>query len=105
LDPVRYTDAMLTRGSAIVERDVLTPTATYVESLVAGLRTREGADLDAVLRRTGLDPRIRHRDHLEYLTGSGLAEVTESHLVLSLEGIWVLDAILEPFLDVLDPAS
>ena len=84
-------------GSGVEERDVLTPRDTFVETLACGLRTREGVDLASLRRRIGLDFDDRERRRIAELSASGLAEIDEDRLRLTLAGVVVLDSILLDF--------
>jgi oxygen-independent coproporphyrinogen III oxidase len=84
-------------GSGVEDRDLLTPRDTFVETLACGLRTREGVDLSALRRRTGLDFDDRERRRIAELTASGLAELDGDRLRLTLAGVVVLDSILLDF--------
>ncbi|MAG57904.1 MAG: coproporphyrinogen III oxidase [Planctomycetes bacterium] len=98
-DPTRYVDRIADEGHAVVERESLGSVETYVETLASGLRTKEGVDLDGLRARTGFDPRQLHGEHLDRLATEGLAAVHDGHLTLTLAGLWILDTVMEPFLD------
>ena len=104
-DPDTYTERMMTTGDAVCERERLTPSATYVETLASGLRTTVGVDLDELVARTGLDPRDLHARHLERIIDNGLARQDGSRLALTLDGLWLLDSIMEPFLNGLPESA
>jgi oxygen-independent coproporphyrinogen-3 oxidase len=90
-----------TTGTGIEEREPLGARDTFVETLAAGLRTRDGVDLAALRTRTGMDVLETHRDVLEKLKAGGLAAWTSDRLRLTLEGVLLLDSIL---LDFVEPA-
>jgi oxygen-independent coproporphyrinogen-3 oxidase len=85
-------------GSGVLEREPLSAHDTFVETLAAGLRTREGVNLDVLRRRTGLDVMQTHRAFLESLRARGLADWSAERLWLTLPGVLVLDSILLEFL-------
>ena len=96
-DPRVYTRRILEEGTARVLKEQLGPEETYIETLASGLRTTEGVNLDTLHKRTGLDARVRHGDHLDMIFKEGLATINDGRLVLTPDGLWVLDALLLPF--------
>ena len=96
-DPVAYTRRMNTDGEARVSSERLGNFETYVETLAAGLRTAEGVDLEVLKTRTGLDARALHGDHLESMRDAGFAKEEGGRLTLTMQGMWLLDSIMEPF--------
>lgn len=99
-DPDRYADRVLAGESPVTERDELTPRDDFLETLLTGLRTRDGVDLDVLAARTGLDPRRTHPEWIASLVRDDLARIDAGHLVLSRTGLWVLDSVMEPFLEL-----
>jgi oxygen-independent coproporphyrinogen-3 oxidase len=73
------------------------PETRLAEALITALRLAEGADLDALGERYGVDLWRRHRGDLAELTRRGWAEVEPPRVRLTREGVlWSLDA-LAPF--------
>lgn len=99
LDPNRYVERIEADGQASVSREVLGSSATYIETLSSGLRTTEGVDLEALKSSTGIDARVVHGDHLDMILRRDLGRIRNGHLILGLEGLWVLDTLLAPFLE------
>lgn len=87
------------RGTGVVEREHLSAHDTFVETLAAGLRTREGVDLAELRRRTRIDVLESHRALLGGLRERGLAEWTPDRLRLLLPGVLLLDTVLLDFLE------
>lgn len=96
-DPRTYTRRVLDEGAAYVSKETLGPKETYVETLASGLRTTEGVDLAALRERTGLDASVLHGEHLDMIFSNGLATMDEGRLVLTVDGLCVLDELLLPF--------
>ncbi len=96
----RYSASILEQGGAVVERDPLGPSETYVESLSAGLRMAEGVDLRMLAERTGIDGRDIHGDHIAEIVAAGLASYADPRLILTERGLWVLDTVMGPFLEL-----
>jgi oxygen-independent coproporphyrinogen-3 oxidase len=98
-DVLEWQRLVLTTGSGVVERDLLGPRETFVETLAAGLRTREGVDLEALRNRTGLDVTRTHEREIAALQARGLAEIGANRFRLTLAGVLVLDSILLDFVN------
>jgi len=71
---VRYAESVRARGHAFVSRERLVGRAAAVESLVLALRTAEGADLDGLSRRHGVDARREFGEAVARLAGAGFLE-------------------------------
>lgn len=68
-----------------------------LESLMTGLRTRDGLDLAALVRRGGADPREVFSGPLSELCGHGLLELDGERLRATGEGLPRLNALLRRF--------
>ena len=99
LDPQRYIERMFADGHACVSRELLSSSDRFVETLSSGLRTTEGVHLEELFLSTGIDAREVHGEHLKMIEDRGLGQVRSDRLTLELDGLWVLDTLLEPFLD------
>lgn len=97
--PDLYIERVRVEGRACGEVDFLDGRAIYVETLSSGLRMTAGVDLDEVARKSGLDPRDCHGDHLESMTERGLAKFEGNRFKLTWDGLWLLDSLMLPFLD------
>lgn len=97
-DVLEWQKLVETTGSGVVERDVLSPSDTFVETLAAGLRTREGVDIGVLESRTGFDVTQTHAREIGALRSRGLAEISGGRFRLTLPGVLVLDSILPDFL-------
>jgi len=104
-DPDRYAEMIEEQGNAVIEREILGPRETYLETLAAGLRTTEGVDLVRLRERTALDVEELHGEHVRQLVDRGLAQKRTGRLSLTTEGLWVLDTVMEPFLDGLSEVA
>ena len=54
-------------------------------------------DLESLKERTGLDARALHGDHLDSICDRGFAREDGGRLILTIDGMWLLDSIMEPF--------
>lgn len=90
----RYCDNMET-GVAFDERETLTGDDLYNETLMLGLRTRAGVDLDAIRAQYGdarAESLLRHfREHV----APEHYQINESRLLLTETGLWFADGIAE----------
>ena len=102
-DRRRYVAALRERNHAIEERDRLGPREDYVETLSSGLRTVDGVSRRTLFDRSGIDLIRAHASWIERLASTGLATFDGDRLILTEDGLWVLDTILEPFLEVATP--
>ena len=100
LDPRSYIKGVEEDGTSTIEEDQISTYQTFVECLVSGLRTIKGVDLDRVADRTGYHALRTHPKHLHMIQQRDLGSLEGSRLRLNWDGLWILDSILEPFLQV-----
>jgi oxygen-independent coproporphyrinogen III oxidase len=96
---------VMATGSGVAAKDVLSARDTFIETLLSGLRTRDGVDLAALAERTGIDARVTHASTLAELAASGLGALHGNRFALAVDGVLLLDSILDRFLDMPDAAS
>ncbi|MEM9557739.1 MAG: coproporphyrinogen-III oxidase family protein [Acidobacteriota bacterium] len=80
-------------ASPIQDAEVLTPADLVLETLMLGLRTPAGVDLSRLRVRTGVDLLRVAAPALEQATSDGLARLDGDHLLPTLDGMAVADAL------------
>lgn len=83
----------IAKGEDCEEREILSETDLYNESILLGLRTRNGLDLDQIAHQYGEQ---RKEELLQYFTqsvNSDFYEQKESRLRLTEAGLWFADGI------------
>ncbi|MCZ6787145.1 MAG: radical SAM family heme chaperone HemW [Planctomycetota bacterium] len=93
----RYAERVLETGSAVISCERLAAEKAAAESMVLGLRMSEGADLDEIGRRHGLDARALFAPTVERLSGGGFL-VTGERVRLARRGWRVADTVMAEFL-------
>ncbi|MGH7820286.1 MAG: radical SAM family heme chaperone HemW [Candidatus Binatia bacterium] len=93
----RYVAAVRARGDATVTRERLSGRAAAAETLVLGLRTAEGVDLDDVGARHGIDARAEFGSTLAEMRGTGHLEA-RGLVRLARRGWRVADTVASAFL-------
>ncbi len=84
----------LKEGLAPIEAaETLAPQDLALESLMLGLRKRDGADLDEIKRRWGIDVTAKNQARIEAWQQQGLLEAAPSKLVPTLRGLAVADRL------------
>ena len=89
--PENWAERVLEHGHGVVERDVLSPAAQGDEFLLMGLRLSEGIE---PARFAALAGRELAPERIDQLLSLGLVEATEGRLRVTLEGFYVLDAVV-----------
>lgn len=70
----------------------------YVEDvLMTGLRTARGVDVEAVMKRSGINPLIHYHPLVERFMEEGWLELDGSHLRATPEGLLRLNRVIEAF--------
>lgn len=93
--PENYLKACTMQGHAIAHSETLSAKAQFAESLLMGLRLREGVDLDRLAQRFGIDAtRAIDRSKLTYLHSKGFVWSEDTVIGVSAKGMPLLDAIL-----------
>ncbi|HEV2472252.1 MAG TPA: radical SAM family heme chaperone HemW [Chthonomonadales bacterium] len=96
--PARYVAAVDAGLDLTVEAEALSPEASLGESMMLGLRLREGVDLAAIRNRYGLDPLKRYATEIERLCSAGLLIQAGDHLRLTDAGLFLADSVAMEFL-------
>jgi oxygen-independent coproporphyrinogen-3 oxidase len=76
----------------------LSPREACGEAIMLGLRTREGADVEALAERYGLDPEQTYGATLRRLAGDGLMLQHDGRWKLTRRGILLANAVCADFL-------
>ncbi len=93
-----YLDGVLTGKAPAATKERLTGRAAAAETLMLGLRMTEGVEMSGFLRRFGTDPRrLFPRSFRRYMKLDAII-VTESHVRLSSDTMFVSDTILAEIL-------
>lgn len=92
-DSQKYVELMLSRESARVGEERLTPHQRFDELVMLGLRTREGVALEAVAEQLGLDAQSTLGAALPELLAQNWLEESCGNLRLSAQGFPLADAI------------
>ncbi|MBI3961197.1 MAG: radical SAM family heme chaperone HemW [Deinococcus sp.] len=75
----------------------LTPQDRLKESMIMGLRLREGVDLERVQQFSGLDPRQVYQREIANLVAAELVELVGKRLRLTERGLWVANRVAQEF--------
>jgi oxygen-independent coproporphyrinogen-3 oxidase len=87
--PFDNRDSVLFAGAAIENAGLRTPEYAYLEALRGTLQQAEGADLERLGGLYGVDPLDLHREALAQLEETGLIELQENRVKLTLLGtVW-----------------
>ncbi|MBP5205262.1 MAG: coproporphyrinogen III oxidase, partial [Bacteroidales bacterium] len=87
-------------GRLCEEREALSPTDLYNETLLLALRTREGLDLQSIRIRYGEERAQDIVNHFRERVPAGQYENTAGKLRLTAEGLWFADGIAENLFNV-----
>jgi len=90
----RYGENMA-KGILLEEREELSPTDLYNETLLLALRTREGLDLEALRAQYGDDRTCAIVNHFQQHVPTSRYENAAGKLRLTAEGLWFADGIAE----------
>lgn len=94
--PTRYISRVRTNSELAIDEECLGAEAALAETLMVGLRLREGISCTAIRDRFGIDPLIHYTQILERLRQRGLMEITGDRLRLTHNGLLVAnDVFLE----------
>ena len=95
--PARYVQKIAQDADLVVESERLTPLATLGETLMLGLRLRDGLALAPVRTRFGLDPLVRFAPQIAKLTERGLLTLDNDTLRLTHQGLLLANDALSEF--------
>jgi oxygen-independent coproporphyrinogen-3 oxidase len=94
--PARYIHNVQNRSDLSIESECLEPAAALAETLMVGLRLREGIPLAPLRTRFGIDPVIHFAALITKLQNRGWLEVSPDRLRLTHQGLlFANDAFLE----------
>lgn len=89
-----YCRLMNTTGNAITDSESLEKEASFRETVVMGLRMRDGVCRGDLVQRYGLDLQDYYGKTLQTLVDNGLVELTATHLLLSARGRRLANSIM-----------
>jgi oxygen-independent coproporphyrinogen-3 oxidase len=81
----------------IEAEESLDPRALALESLMTGLRTYDGVDLEQIERQWGIELREPNRELLERLTQGGWIRVNGTRVLPTVTGLAVADSLATEF--------
>ena len=96
--PARYIQKVNAQADLAVESEHLTPEATLGETIMLGLRLRDGLPLSRLRDRFHIDPLARFAPQLERLTKRGLLTLEADTLRLTHRGLLLANDVLSEFL-------
>jgi oxygen-independent coproporphyrinogen-3 oxidase len=88
-----YCQTLRAGEAPVAGEEILTPEQTRLEALYLGLRTREGVDLNVLLKAQ------RGKIGLQEMVKAGLAKVRDNRLIPTREGLVVADRLALGFMD------
>ncbi|PXW75191.1 oxygen-independent coproporphyrinogen-3 oxidase [Blastomonas natatoria] len=104
--PENFLSAVARNGHGLSVERQLDPATRAMEALLMGLRLAEGVDLANIARRTGVDQAaLVDADALARLSALGLAASNGSQLVVTEQGMPLLDAILAELVAIEPPPA
>lgn len=92
--PRRYVQKVRAGEDLCVEEERPTNAQAFEETIMLGLRLREGISLSALVERFGIDPRVRYHGSLLRLVHQGLLEIVADRLRLTHAGLLLTDTVL-----------
>jgi len=96
--PNRYTEKVETGQDLSVESEALDEAGTLGETLMLGLRLRDGLPMQNIRDRFGVEPLTRFAPQIENLTRRGLLEIRNDVLRLTHSGLLLANDALSEFL-------
>ncbi|MGI5838648.1 MAG: radical SAM family heme chaperone HemW [bacterium] len=96
--PEAYIAAVAAGCSPVDGREKLTPEIAMAETIMLGLRCREGVDLRRFAGCFGVDPRTVYSEQIAKLAAEGLIEQTAERLRLTERGLWLANLACREFL-------
>lgn len=96
--PVRYNRKIAEGEDLSVESECLEREGALGETMMLGLRLRDGLPLQPVRERFGLDPEVFFAAPIERLMQRGLLEKDGDTLRLTREGLFIADTVVGEFL-------
>lgn len=96
--PSHYIDTILRQGTATADEERLTPEETRGETIMVGLRMREGIDLTKFEERFGVRVEVTYGEVISKHVATGLLERTDTHLCLTEHGLFLANDVMADFL-------
>lgn len=96
----RYIDMINQAQDPVESTETLTGRALMGETIMLGLRLREGVDLTAFQQRFGEDLSATYREKIAVLKESGLLEIADNHLRLTHQGLLLSNRVMGEFLSI-----
>ncbi|MVZ97511.1 coproporphyrinogen III oxidase [Sphingorhabdus sp. IMCC26285] len=93
--PENFISAIKRNGHALASEEVLDPASRATEALLMGLRLAEGICLDRLSQKTGIAPEsLLDTEAVDRIAKLGLIHRSESRVIVTTQGMPLLDAIL-----------
>jgi putative oxygen-independent coproporphyrinogen III oxidase len=93
--PENFISAIERNGHALASEEVLDPASRATEALLMGLRLAEGICLDRLSQKTGIAPEsLIDTEAVDRIAKLGLIHRSESRVIVTTQGMPLLDAIL-----------
>ncbi len=96
--PVRYAEKIATGADLTVESECLDADAALGETMMLGLRLRDGLPLARIRERFGLDPLVHFAPQIARLSSQGLLTLEGETLCLTRSGLLLANTALAEFL-------
>ena len=96
--PLRYCARVESHGDLTVESETLDAAGALGETMMLGLRLREGIPLNRIRTRFGLDPLTHFSAQIAQLSAQGLLIVADESLRLTHRGMLLANTVLDAFL-------
>lgn len=96
--PQRYCARVESNTDLTVESETLDAAGTLGETMMLGLRLREGVSLERIRARFGLDPLVHFSKQIARLSAQGLLAVEAESLRLTYRGMLLANSVLDAFL-------
>lgn len=96
--PARYVQKVEAGQDLAVESECLEPDKALGETMLLGLRLREGLPLQPVRDRFGIDPLNHYALQIKQLSAQGLLALEQDTLRLTHRGLLIADTVLTEFL-------
>jgi oxygen-independent coproporphyrinogen-3 oxidase len=98
----RYIELVEKGHDPAISSETLTGRALMGETIMLGLRLREGVDLVAFRQRFGEDLSVVYGEQIAALKASGLVEIADHHLRLTHQGLLLANRVMGEFLAISD---
>lgn len=96
--PARYIQKVRSGADLSVESERSDFETALGETMMLGLRLRDGVSLERIRRRFGIEPRTVFARQIEELTRRGLVELTADRLLLTHKGLLLANTVCAEFL-------